>query len=237
VATVVAGVLLVTLLVAWAAAIGPGEVLAGDGPVPQRGTPTQTPTATPSPADLTVDDIERTLQREPGDNDLLRAVALVLELLLAVVVLRAAYLAVRWARQTWDARRRPDPRPAEVGFEVLGSAPALARELAAGAPARRELLLTGAPRNAVVAAWHSFEAQAGAAGVTRRPWETSSEFTLRLLELVEADSAAVARLAGLYREARFSDHELTEDHRAAALAALDAVHEGLGLVALREGRA
>jgi hypothetical protein len=236
VVAVVSGVLLVTLLVAWAAAIGPGDVLTGDGPTPQRVTPTPSPSSTPLQPDARLDDLERTRLREPGDNDLLRAIGLVLELLLAAVVLYAAYKSARWARETWGARRRPDPRPAEVGFEVLGSPSALARELVAGAPARRELLLAGAPRNAIVEAWHSFEAQASAAGATRRPWETSSEFTLRVLEVVDADSSAVARLARLYREARFSDHALTEDDRAAALAALDAIHAGLGLVAGRGDR-
>jgi hypothetical protein len=41
---------------------------------------------------------------------------------------------------------------------------------------------------------------------------------------MEVDSGATGRLAGLYREARFSDHEVTEDDRAAALAALDQIH-------------
>ena len=48
-----------------------------------------------------------------------------------------------------------------------------------------------------------------------------------MLEAVDADSSAVSRLAALYREARFSDHELTEEHRAAAVAALEAIHAGL----------
>ena len=48
-----------------------------------------------------------------------------------------------------------------------------------------------------------------------------------MLDLVDADSAAVTRLAALYREARFSDHPLDESHRAAALAALDAIHARL----------
>ncbi len=49
--------------------------------------------------------------------------------------------------------------------------------------------------------------------VARQPWETSSEFTLRLLDRVSADDAAVSRLEGLYREARFSDHEIDESRR------------------------
>jgi hypothetical protein len=37
----------------------------------------------------------------------------------------------------------------------------------------------------------------------------------------------VARLAALYREARFSEHRLTEADREEAAAALDAVHADL----------
>ena len=103
----------------------------------------------------------------------------------------------------------------------------LTHELSEGASAQRALLSAGTPRNAIVEVWNRFEALAAKAGASRRPWETSSEFTLRVLEAVDADSSAVAQLAGLYREARFSDHELTEEHRAAAVAALEVIHAGL----------
>jgi hypothetical protein len=59
--------------------------------------------------------------------------------------------------------------------------------------------------------------QAEAAGIGREPWETSAEFTLRVLDLVSADERAVAELSVLYREARFSDHDLDEAARTAAV--------------------
>ncbi len=133
----------------------------------------------------------------------------------------------RWARGTWRERSRPAPPPEEVDFDLLPSPETLAREMAGGAAAQRDLLQSGTPRNAIVEVWNRFETLAGNAGATRRPWETSSEFTLRVLEAVDADSSAVSRLGGLYREARFSDHELTEEHRAAAVAALEVIHAGL----------
>ena len=74
-----------------------------------------------------------------------------------------------------------------------------------------------------------FEIQGDRAGVGRHSWETSSEFALRMLERVDAESGAVNRLAGLYREARFSDHEITESHRADALVALDRIRRSLGV--------
>lgn len=227
VAAVVGGVLLMTLLVAWAASIGPSGVLTGDGLDPVRMTPSETESSETPSDGTTINDTERVLERTPGDNDLLRLIALVAELLLAAAAAYALYRGLRWAHQTWRARRRPDPRPVDVDFDVLGSPQVLADRLAAGAAAQRELLLGGTPRNAVVEAWSRFESEAAEVGVQRRSWETSSEFTLRVLELVGADSAAVAGLAALYREARFSDHELGEPERARALAALDAIHGSL----------
>ncbi len=227
VAAVVAGVLLMTLLVTWAASIGPSDVLTGEGIEAVRMTPTETP-STEEPTDgTTVNDTERVLEQTPGDNDLLRLIALVVEILLALAVLYVLYRGGRWAWQTWQARRRPDPQQVAVDFDVLGSPEVMAERLVADAPAQRGVLLGGTPRNAVVEAWSRFETQAGAVGAHRKAWETSTEFTLRVLDLVRADSIAVARLAALYREARFSDHELSEPDRTEALAALDAIHASL----------
>jgi Domain of unknown function (DUF4129) len=85
----------------------------------------------------------------------------------------------------------------------------------------------GTPRNAIVACWDRFEEQAERAGLARRPWETSSEFTIRLLDLVSADGGSVARLERLYHEARFSEHPIGEEQRAEAVEALEAVHRSL----------
>ena len=90
------------------------------------------------------------------------------------------------------------------------------------------MLAEGSPRNAIVACWHQFEEQAATAGVRRQTWETSSEFTLRVLDRLAADSAAVTTLAELYRAARHSTHEITEADRAEAQVALDVVHRSLG---------
>lgn len=227
VAAVAAGVLFVTLLVTWAASIGPAGVLAGDGIEAVRITPTET-TPTESPTDgTTINDGERVLQRRPGDNDLLRLIALVAELLAAAAVAYVLYRAGRRGWEAWQARRRPDPRPVEVDFDVLGAPGVLAERLVEDAAAQREALLGGTPRNAVVEAWSRFETSAGEIGAVRQPWETSTEFTLRVLEHVHADRVAVSRLAALYREARFSDHELSEQARTEALTSLDVVHASL----------
>ena len=77
------------------------------------------------------------------------------------------------------------------------------------------LLEEGEARNAIVECWHRFEVQAARAGLGRRPAETSSELALRMLDAADVDRAAVTRLLELYREARFSGHDVAEDDRAA----------------------
>src|SRR6478736_4766013 len=191
VAAVAGTVLLVTVLVTWAASIGPAGVLAGDGPHPHRASvthsvrpsPSASPTATPTPRH------EQQSHAAEVIGGLLTALA-------------ATFAVVVTPRRVTEAIVRDSQQ-------------------------QRVLLLEGTPRNGIVECWHRFEEQAAGTGVVRDEWETSAEFTLRVLDLVDADSAAVTRLAGLYREARFSDHPLDESHRSAALEALDAIHAQL----------
>jgi hypothetical protein len=100
--------------------------------------------------------------------------------------------------------------------------------MATDADEQLRLLLDGQPRNAIVACWHRFEMQAVEAGLARQPWETSSEFALRMLERADVDATAVSRLMELYREARFSEHDLDESHRTAAAAALRRIQAQAG---------
>lgn len=219
---VAAGALLVVLLVTWAASIGPSEVLRGTGPTPS--TPTVSVTQS---APAAAPGSQKPPPPQPNNKDLLHVVAIVLNIATAVLAVVLLVQLVRWARRARRIHRLRLARRAALGddeFEVIEPGVAVARELLADADAQRDLLTDGTPRNAVVSCWCRFETSAAAAGLERQPWETSSEFTLRVLDLVEADTVAVSRLGGLYREARFSEHELTEDDRAEALAALDEIH-------------
>jgi len=227
VALVAAGVLLAVLLVTWAASIGPSDVLRGNGF--EKASPTVEPsgTATASGADQLAG------SENPGDGKgMLHVLAIILNLAtVALAVLLLVWL-VRWLRTLRRVRRARVARTAAVehaAFDVLQPSDAVARELLSDADAQRTVLTGGTPRNAIVECWHRFELAAAAAGVDRRPWETSSEHTLRILNLVEAAPASVSRLAGLYREARFSEHELTEADRTAALEALDEIHRTIGV--------
>jgi len=146
----------------------------------------------------------------------------------AVVLLAVVLSVLRWLlTRDWKWRRR-EPEPVDVDFEPLDAPAVVAGALTAGAPAQRALLAEGSPRNAIVACWHHFEEQAALAGVRRQAWETSSEFTLRVLDRLAADSTAVTTLAELYRAARHSTHEITDADRAEAQVALDVVHRSLG---------
>ena len=84
-----------------------------------------------------------------------------------------------------------------------------------------EVLARGSPRNAIVACWARLEDAVEEAGIQRRPSETSEEMTTRVLSSRVVDAAAIESFAALYREARFSTHDLTEQHRAQAQQALE----------------
>jgi hypothetical protein len=122
---------------------------------------------------------------------------------------------LRWRR---GSRQRPDD------FEILAD---VAAAISADAEEQRAALHHGSPRNAIVACWLRLEAAVVAAGVTRDPADTSAELTQRVLASHHVEPVAIARLADLYREARFSEHPMGEDARRAAIESLDAVHDGL----------
>ena len=150
---------------------------------------------------------------------------MVLKVALILLVAWLGWRAVLWVRELVSNRHRPAPRPEHVEFDVLDDPEPLAEEIRRDAADQLALLLGGTPRNAIVACWDRFEEQAERVRAARQPWETSSEFTLRLLDRVSADEAAVLRLEGLYHEARFSDHEIDESRREAAVEALHAIHQ------------
>lgn len=221
-ALVAVGVLLAVVLVTWAASIGPSEVLRGDGLTVTSPTIEESQSAT----------AEEEASPEPRSDDggghagWIRAIAVLLNLATVVVVVALLVWLLRWLVGVRRVRRARATRSVELeaAFDVVEPGAAVARELLADAEGQRAALADGTPRNAVVACWHRFELASAAAGVERHEWETSSEHILRVLDLVAADPAAVSVLAGLYREARFSEHDLTEGDRAVALEALDRIH-------------
>jgi hypothetical protein len=222
------GVLL--LMVMFAARSGPERIFAGPlHDPPFRGvTVSYTPPAPPSGGGH---------GRRQGllhGNPVFTFVGWMVRIALALCVLWLLYRVVRrvieWLEEHRPRRRATVSEPGE--FDVLDDPDPLVDEIRKDAAEQFDLLLSGHPRNAIVACWDRFEEQAERVDASRKPWETSSEFTLRLLEQVSADGAAVTRLESLYREARFSEHEIDEPRRQAAVEALRAIHTSLGIGAV-----
>ncbi len=247
----VAASCLLLVLVAWAALLGPDEVFTGPGPRPAP-LSTRTETCIPLPVETNPDgttsvvvpddfpdrdycdppaagsdEYRDIVEQSPPPLWLKVLVGVLLGALLAVVAALVVWLLVRVARAV--LARRGDEGRIAVGFSPLDEPERVAQQVVDDAPEQDALLRDGDARNAIVATWHRFEVQGGRAGVPRRASETSSEYALRILDLVEADSGSVRRLAELYREARFSDHDITEQHRSEATAALAAVRRSLGV--------
>ena len=115
----------------------------------------------------------------------------------------------------------------DPSFEI----PDVPVELLRSADQRVALLHTGSPRNAIVAAWLDLESSVAATGLPRDPAETSTEFTERIIGTWEVNRLRLGDLAALYREARFSVHELEESHRERAVLDLETLHTDLARVA------
>ena len=217
---------LMLLMIMFAARSGPERIFAG--PLHDPSIAPVSPTFLHTPPGPTSDGV----RHENVHNPVFLALGLVIKVLALVCVLWLLYRGVRKFLESLSERnpRRAKPKgPEDVDFDVLDDPEPLVQEIRRDADEQFELLLGGQPRNGIVACWDRFEEQAERVNASRKPWETSSEFTLRLLEAVSADEVAIARLEGLYREARFSDHEMDETRREEAVAALRQVHASLGI--------
>jgi hypothetical protein len=194
-----------------------------DPPEPVRPVPTLDASATPSMSRTT-----RAALPPSEPSPVLVALVQVVLVVTAVIVLAVlVQLVVRmWRRPHITVHDDPS-------FEI----PDVPEELLRSVARRVDLLRTGSPRNAIVAAWLDLETSAGATGLPRDPAETSTEYTERVIGVWQVDRLRLADLAGLYREARFSVHELDESHRERALADLETLHTDLARVAEGHGSA
>ena len=222
-----AGVVLVVLLVGVAAGVGPSGLVHGSPHdsifhAPTEQSSSSAPTQSPGP--------NQAAPFHQGHSSLPFAglIGTLLRIALALWLLSLLWRGRRWLAEDIQARRSREPAPLEVDFDVLDDPEPLVEEMRRDADLQLELLLGGEPRNAIVACWERFEEQAERVGLARKPWETSSEFTLRLLDRVSADDPAVSELARLFRDARYSSHEVTEESRDRAIEALDRIHRSLG---------
>ncbi len=84
------------------------------------------------------------------------------------------------------------------------------------------------PRAAVITAYAAMQDTLAARGVPRSPTEAPREYLRRVLRASDASEAGARTLTGLFEEARFSTHPISERVRQRALSALSAVRTELG---------
>jgi hypothetical protein len=222
---VVAGAALTLLLGAWVAAAGPVAIFARANLDPSgadrigRQAPVEEWSNVPPPPD-------RIYYSSDANETVVAVIVWGLKLAIAAIVVTVLFLVGRELLARW----RPEP-PAPVSGGRLDTLPEVLLE---GANARVEELRTGTPTNAIVACWMRLEQEVAAAGFHHDPSRTSTETTAAVLRDYDVDEAALRELAGLFREARFSAHALTEEHRARAADALTALHVDLRRAATRE---
>jgi len=133
---------------------------------------------------------------------------------IAVVSVRVAWPLPQfgWRRSRWRLRQPIDALP-----EVKE------RELTVNMDAALAALTAGTPRNAIVACWMQLESDASKVGLARMTAETPTEYVERVIGGSSIDPAPIKELAALYREARFSVHQLGDHDRSRAVSALHRV--------------
>jgi hypothetical protein len=180
------------------------------GPVP-----TGAGTAVPVPVDSSPTDDQLDGRNAP-DWMVWAAAALFIAPILLGVFFAPAMFWLSAGGFPWFRRRGPgDASAPEVDDEVQ------AVELAAAVEEGLRGLDQGGPGEGVVASWVLLERAAADAGTHRAAPDTPSELAGRLIDRHAVSSAPLLRLADLYREARFSRHELPESARTEARAALE----------------
>jgi len=131
---------------------------------------------------------------------------LLLLVLAALVALAISVVVVRWIRHL--TRRAPAVTVARTGGDAGMPSEAEAQILKSGLAAAIQTLTSERNAgNAIVRAWQCLEDAAAAAGLERRPAETASEFTARILYRSRGSAEPIAVLLSLYQRVRFGHHE------------------------------
>lgn len=202
------------LLCALAASSGSIRLWERPDPTSPRSAPLP---AAPASEDAPQQDIEGTIDW-PDLSWLLDVVNVlaVLFLLLAIALTISTRDTWMWKlrRRSWRRPTRAVPEPSPE-FQL---APLEIDIVAAG-----EALAVGTPRNAIVRCWMQLERDASAAGLARLESETATEYVERVVASSSVDPGPIVELAALYREARFSRHELDGAHREGARRAVRGV--------------
>ena len=201
------------LVLAWATVAGPARII---GPPHAGFAPTRPP---PSPVSPSAPPNGHSLAQLKHTFHGTLHLGWVGDLLAWTVVLLMVLVAVAALAWLWRHRWHRPERPLQVPVQVLPTVH-LAEALEQGSGDRLAAIAGGSPRNGIVACWLRVEEVIAEAGVPRLPWETSTEFTVRVLHRLDIDPRWIGTLSRLYREARFSEHPMGEDAREKAHAAL-----------------
>ena len=212
------------LLVSWAAVSGPVRAPEKTGPPPSYVVPSPSEsTGSPSPSVSPSPPSTRERPTSQGlDLSWIRYVVLVV---LAAGLLLLLVRLLRRLVRGWRELPDTDPRADRGEIGLLPGADELAKALADDRARQLSAVDQGSARNGIVAAWGRLEEITAASGLPRKGWETSAEFTVRMLHGLDLDPRAAAELSELYRQARFSAHDVDEEQRDRARAALGRLHD------------
>lgn len=154
------------------------------------------------------------------DNHIVTTVVVwTLRVLLVLIVLVVLFFVAR----TLLRRLRRDP----VSTKEAVQAGVLPDVLVAGLRESETQLDRGTSSEAVINAWLTLERTAQTVGINDDRSRTPAELVSAVLTDYDVDRDAIQRLAALYREARFSQHPIGEEHREAARMALRHVRDDL----------
>lgn len=210
------------LILVWASVTGPvalfGSTGPNVGPRPAQPTPSESPSPEPGP---------QSGEEMFGDLPPRFDFSWIGDLISWTVLLGSLAVVAVALRWMWRTRWRRPPRQPDPDFDVLPSLQTLTEALARDSDARISAIAEGTPRNGIVRCWLRLEEVIADAGLPREPWETSAEFTVRILRSLDIDPRSIGVLADLYREARFSAHALDEQARETAEAALRRLQDEL----------
>lgn len=142
-----------------------------------------------------------------------------------ILVVLAA-IALLFAMRRWVERRPHAVHVAGTGADHAAPTEAEARILKSGLAAAIEHLdAEGISSDAVVQAWQALQDAAASAGLHRRPAETASEFTARILYRSRRSADSIAVLLALYHRVRFGEYLPTASDISAARHALSLLVE------------
>jgi hypothetical protein len=209
------------LLTAWVSSAGPVGVFARPDLMEFRAKAPGEEYGTPDVADRGQRAIGRTTEVHQSNDTLVQVIDWVLKALVVVVVLAVLVAVARVIVARWQSREVPGEGE-DAAVDTLPAA--LLRQ----ARASEELLAEGPPGNGVIAAWVGLEEAVRSAGVRDDRSRTSEELVTVVLRSYAVDRGSLQVLAELYREARFSRHEVTEPMRERAREALQQVQADLG---------